>query len=367
MTTPLQHRRDKFFEHMAETGLEAVLVTDPLNVAYLAGVDIRPLERFLGLVLDGRHLSASLIVPGLEKAAVTDGGIDKIPCYDHEKPLDHLAKLLGGVSRLGVEKNCLALGLAEEIVSGLKLDLTDIDSFMDGLRLCKDGDEIDRIRQAARHGDAVLDKIKPLLLPGASEKSILFAMLDAMAQQPGVLLDEFIIQVLSGANSANPHGSAGDKQFEDGDAVTIDFLVNYQHYWSDITRTFFIGSPPARLEEIYGVVLRAQQKALAAVEPGVALQEVDRAARGVIEQAGFGDYFIHRVGHGLGMYCHEGPSVHGNNADPMRPGMIITVEPGIYIPGLGGVRIEDDVLVADSGSEILTAYPKDFKAMVVGD
>lgn len=367
MISILQERRNRLFNHLAACDLSAALLTNPVTIAFFTGVKIKPYERFLGLVLDERNRIATLILPGLEKSAVTDPGVAKMLCGDHENPLNCLSVLLDGINRIGVENNNMVTGLAREISDNLHLQLTDIGGFVVEQRLLKDTAEIDCIRRAARYGDAVLKWIAPLLKPGITEKAIMFAMLENLARQPGVLLDEFVIQVLSGINSANPHGSSGDKVLEKGDAVTIDFVVNYSHYWSDCTRTFFIGRPLQKLKEIYDIVLSAQQQALATVRAGAALQDVDLAARGVIEKTGYGDYFTHRTGHGLGMEMHEAPSVHCNNKNIIKPGMVFTVEPGIYIPGLGGIRIEDDVVVTTEGSEILTAYPRSFESMVIAN
>jgi Xaa-Pro dipeptidase len=366
MTFPLQHRREQLFQYLSDCGLAAALLNHPLTIAYFTGVKIKPYERFVGLVFDGCNRTATLILPSLEKSAEADPGVAKVLYGDHEDPLACLTELVDAVDRLGVEKESLVVSQAEMVSERLKTQLVDISRFVLGLRLCKDEAEVTSIRQAARYGDGFLAQIAPRLKPGTTEKAIMFAMLEAMSQQPGVLLDEYVIQVLSGVNSANPHGSSGDKVFEEGDAVTIDFIVYYQHYWSDCTRTFFVGRPQDHLEEIYRVVLEAQQQALATVRAGVALRDIDLAARRVIEKAGYGEYFIHRTGHGLGLDIHEVPSIHGNNHDMIKPGMIFTVEPGIYIPGLGGVRIEDDVVVTARGSEILTTYPKDFESMVIG-
>ena len=365
MTFPLQYRRERLFQYLDDCDLAAAMLNHPLTIAYFAGVKIKPYERFVVLVFDGRERTVTLILPSLEKSAEADAGVAKVLYGDHEDPLACLTELIDAVDGVGVEKDSLVVSQAELVSDRLKTQLVDISRFVLGLRLCKDEAEIASIRQAARYGDGFLAQIVPRLKSGSTEKAIMFAMLEAMSQQPGVLLDEYVIQVLSGVNSANPHGSSGDKVLEKGDAVTIDFIVNYRHYWSDCTRTFFVGRPQDDLEEIYRVVLDAQQQALETVRAGVALRDIDLAARRVIEKAGYGDYFVHRTGHGLGLDIHEAPSIHGNNNDMIMPGMIFTVEPGIYVPGLGGVRIEDDVVLTDRGSEILTTYPKDFESMVI--
>jgi Xaa-Pro dipeptidase len=365
MTSIFQKRRDNLLDHLAACDLSAAMLSDPISIAFFTGVKIKPYERFLGLVMDGRNRCASLVLPSLERSAIADPGVVKVFCGDHENPMACLADLLNGIDRLGVEKNSLALGLADTMAHHLNVQLLDIGEFVVGQRLLKDSSEVDIIRKAAGYSDAVYEHIAPMIKPGVSEKSIMFAILDNLSRQPDVLLDDFVIQVLSGVNSANPHGSSGDRVFEKGDAVTIDFVVNYRHYWSDCTRTFFAGRPPEAMVEIYNTVLSAQQKALSIAGPGVPLMDIDLAARGVIEKAGYGDCFIHRTGHGIGMEMHEAPSIHCNNKMLAEPGMVFTVEPGIYVPDLGGVRIEDDLFVSGSGTEIITGYPKDFAFMVI--
>jgi len=366
MTSLLQERRDNLLDRLAGCNLSAAMLNDPVTIAFFTGAKIKPYERFLGLVLDGRNRTATLILPSLEKSAKTDPGVVKRFCEDHENPMACLTLLLKGIDGLGVEKNNLTTGLANKISDHLNVHLEDIGEFIVGQRLLKERAEVDIIRQAARCSDAVYECISSMIKPGVTEKAVMFAILDNLARQPEVLLDEFVVQVLSGVNSANPHGSSGDRSFEKGDAVTIDFVVNYRQYWSDCTRTFFVGNPPARMAEVYTIVLSAQQQALDTVAPGVPLMDIDLAARGVIEKAGYGDCFIHRTGHGIGMEMHEAPSIHSKNKDLAAPGMVFTVEPGIYIPGLGGVRIEDDVFVNANGTEIITGYPKDFASMVMG-
>ncbi len=169
----------------------------------------------------------------------------------------------------------------------------------------------------------------------------------------------FDTMVLSGPKTASPHGNPGNRKIKKGDFVLFDLGVVYQGYCSDITRTVAFGEPTDAQREIYETVRKAEQAAVDSVRPGVKAMEIDKAARNVIEQAGYGSYFTHRVGHGLGISVHEYPSVTGTNELVLEEGMVFTIEPGIYHPGITGVRIEDDVVVTADGVEVLTKFPKE--------
>jgi Xaa-Pro dipeptidase len=165
--------------------------------------------------------------------------------------------------------------------------------------------------------------------------------------------------VVSGPNSAQPHASPSDRQLSEGDLVTIDWGAIYRGYRSDITRTFVLGVPSPEMERMQDAVLAANQAGRMAIRPGRPAQEIDRAARRAIAQAGYGEFFVHRTGHGLGLETHEPPYVVEGNLELLNAGMAFTVEPGVYIPDVGGVRIEDDVLVTEQGAETLTKLPRD--------
>ncbi|MNV63189.1 putative peptidase [compost metagenome] len=193
---------------------------------------------------------------------------------------------------------------------------------------------------------------------GVSEIELV-AELDYLMKKLGASGPSFDTMVLSGPNTALPHGVPGSRKIAPGDLVMFDLGVFANSYASDITRTIAFGEEPsAELKTIYEAVLAANEAGIAAAKAGASYGSVDQAARAVIEEAGYGEYFVHRVGHGLGMDTHEYPSLHGLNEDIMEAGNVFTVEPGIYVPGLGGVRIEDDILVTETGARTLTSFPK---------
>jgi Xaa-Pro dipeptidase len=360
-------RKNRLIEQLAGEGIEKAIITHPLNILYLTGVRIKPYERFMALILDVKKKEGVLMLPSLEKSLKTNGSVAKVLIEDHEDPVNKLLAVLDTAVIIGVEKKALSLFFSEGITRRTAIELVDIGSMIMSFRTCKAADEIESIKAAAAHGDGIFSNIRDYLKVGVTEKEITFHLMERMSLIPGVLMDEFVIQVLGGVNAANPHGTAGDRPFEKGDSVTIDFGVHYADYWSDLTRTFFIGDPDPQFKTIYQTLLDAQESAIDTIRPGVPICEVDRAARAIIETAGFGKFFIHRTGHGIGLDIHELPSVHEQNTEILKEGMVMTVEPGIYLPGLGGERIEDDVVVNEDGCTVITTYPKDYENMVKRD
>jgi len=227
------------------------------------------------------------------------------------------------------------------------------------LRLSKDSGEIANMRQAARIAQLALELTLPLVKAGVSERELAAGL---CANLLGCGSDSelpFPPIVCFGENSANPHAAPSNRRLQKGDLVLFDWGAAYQGYCSDITRTFALGKIDARFTEIYALVKEANAAGRAAGRPGMRAGEVDRAARGVITRGGYGPQFIHRSGHGLGMEGHEAPYIYAENDQILAEGMVYTIEPGIYLPGAGGVRIEDDVHVTPDGSKSLTDYPRD--------
>jgi Xaa-Pro dipeptidase len=227
------------------------------------------------------------------------------------------------------------------------------------LRLCKSADEIARMRRAVQISEQALQKVLNGLTPGMTEAQVASQLCIAMLELGGGVLP-FEPAVLTGARAALPHGAPGEDKLREGEGLLFDFGTSHDGYISDITRTVVVGKEPSqRFKDVYEAVKGANAAGRAAAGPGVPCQEVDRAARKVIDEAGFGEYFIHRVGHGIGMEGHEGPYMVEGNALPLEVGMCFTVEPGIYIPGEIGVRIEDNLVVNPDGAESLTTFGRD--------
>ncbi|WP_066637611.1 M24 family metallopeptidase [Desulfolucanica intricata] len=225
-------------------------------------------------------------------------------------------------------------------------------------RLVKDEVEIQNLRKAVDLADNAYKDILNFIKVGKSEKEISLE-LEFLMRRAGAEKPAFTIIVASGQRSSLPHGVASEKKIQVGDLVTMDFGAVYKGYHSDITRTVVMGTPSEKQLEIYHIVLEAQKAALAAVRAGIRAGEVDRAARDVIESYGYGKYFGHSTGHGLGLDIHENPRLAINNETILKRGMVVTVEPGIYLPGWGGIRIEDSVVVEEDGCSILTNSPKE--------
>jgi Xaa-Pro dipeptidase len=234
-----------------------------------------------------------------------------------------------------------------------------VEPWLPRLRMKKDKGEVARMQQAIAIAERAMQHLldRGAIRPGRTELEIAADLRIEMLSEGGQG-EAFSPIVVAGPNSASPHASPSDRPLAEGDLVTIDWGTTNQGYRSDITRTFVLGSPTPEIGKIYEAVLAANQAGRLAVRPGLPAQEVDRAARRAISLAGYGEYFIHRTGHGLGLETHEPPYIVEGNLDILEPGMTFTVEPGIYVPGVGGVRIEDDVIVTETGSESLTTMDR---------
>jgi len=343
------------------------LITKPSHIFYFTGLYIVPYERFIGLVLSSESRKGCLIIPELEKGLPGNKEIEIITYRDEEDPFLKLMKIIKNTRALWVEKNGISLLTVEKIMS-LKLNLEDIFDLghvIEEMKMIKDVIEINALSTASQYADQILLKMKKAIRLEVSEKQIKYELLKNIAEKKGAQGEAFDIQVSAGPNSSRPHGVTGDRQLEKNDALLIDFGVNYAYYKSDMTRTFFMGHPGRQMEEIYHTVLEAQRNAIAAITPGRPIREIDLAARETIEAKGYGEYFLHRTGHGLGIDIHEMPSICAANENTIVEGMVFSVEPGIYIPDIGGVRIEDVVLVTAGGGKTLTQFPKELADVIL--
>lgn len=233
-----------------------------------------------------------------------------------------------------------------------------VSGVVEKLRLIKTESEIKILKEAADIADAAFKHILEFIRPGVTELEV-SNELEFFMRKAGAISSSFDIIVASGYRSALPHGVASDKIIETGDFVTLDFGAYYKGYVSDITRTVAVGKPDDKLKEIYGIVLEAQLRGLAGIKPGMTGKEADALTRNFIAQKGYGENFGHSTGHGIGLEVHEGPALSIKSDTVLEPGMVVTVEPGIYIPGLGGVRIEDDTLITKDHNETLNHSTKE--------
>ncbi|TQR19568.1 M24 family metallopeptidase [Psychrobacillus vulpis] len=263
-----------------------------------------------------------------------------------------------GINSLGFEKDAVTYSSYELYKQAIKADLVPLSGLVEKIRLIKTEEEISIIKAACQIADKAFDHIVTYIKPGMTELDV-SNELEFFMRKQGATSSSFDIIVASGVRSALPHGVASDKVIEDGDFVTLDFGAYYNGYISDITRTVAVGEPSDKLKEIYQVVLDSQLLALEKVKPGMTGKEADAIARDYIASKGYGEAFGHSLGHGIGLEVHEGPGLSFRSDITLEPGMIITIEPGIYLPNIGGVRIEDDAIVTENGLEKLTHSTKE--------
>ena len=332
---------------LADQGVDTAIITRPASVAYLTGVWVNPHERLLALSVTPER--AVLVLPALDRERGAGTALAGVELTGYEDGGDPVA-LVPAEGRLAVERTDITLALAERLGA---LDAADAGPALRHLRSRKSAAEIAHLDRAAYLTYQVIDAVKPALREGMSELEAASVVLAKTADLGGEPSFEPLVQF--GPNSAFPHGRATSRRLAEGDLVLIDIGVAWQGYKGDISRTFVFGPAGEQQQELIEVVQAAHDAAVATVRPGVRAGEVDAAARRVIEEAGYGDRFIHRTGHGLGLEAHEEPNFAPGDETILEPGMVATVEPGIYIPGWGGIRIEDDVVVTETGGRILNA------------
>ena len=279
----------------------------------------------------------------------------------------HLWKNWADIKKFLQEKNIQRIGFEKEYIAVAQLEkwqketpeINWIRVKTSKIRMIKTEKEISRMSQAAQITDQVYQKILKAVRPGMSEKDLAKIIRNSFEESgaDGLSFDTIVV---SGENGALPHGQPSDKIIKESELITVDFGCKYQGYCSDFTRTFAVGKEiNPKLKEIYQIVQEAQWKGIQAVKPGIKCSEIDQIVRDYIQQKGYGEYFVHSTGHGLGIEVHEAPSISWLDNTVLQPGMVITIEPGIYTPDLGGVRIEDDVLVTKDGFELLTKSPRE--------
>jgi Xaa-Pro aminopeptidase len=262
------------------------------------------------------------------------------------------------VKRLGFEKDHVSYSQYENYKKVLEVELVPISGVMEELRLIKSKDELELMKKAAKIADDAFEHIQSFIKPGVKEIDI-SNELEFFMRKQGATSSSFDIIVASGFRAALPHGVASEKEIESGELVTMDYGALYQGYCSDITRTVAVGEINDELKNIYDIVLEAQIRGVEGIRPGISGKEADALTRDYIKEKGYGDYFGHSTGHGLGMEVHEGPSLSFRSDKKLKTGMVVTVEPGIYVPQVGGCRIEDDVIVTETGNERLTFSSKE--------
>jgi Xaa-Pro dipeptidase len=339
---------------MADQEVDAAYVTRPVSIAYLTGFHADTYERLMALVV--RLDSATLIVPAIEhdRAARTAGDYGVVGWRDGEDPYTHVRDELKGDDSVAVEKDHLTLRGAEALqaMTGAR-GLGDVSGEIRSLRRVKNAVELEKLRRAAEITDRAYEDVVVGLRAGQSELEVAAAIATAINAHGGALAFEPSVQF--GVHSADPHHHPSHRTLAAADSfVLLDFGAAFEGYNADTTRVLVPRLHDDMQSELHRVVLEAHDAAIAAVRAGVTAGEVDAAARRVIDQAGHGEHFFHRVGHGLGLEVHEDPSLDPGSALVLEAGMVATIEPGVYLPGYGGVRIEDDIVVEARGCRVLT-------------
>jgi Xaa-Pro aminopeptidase len=360
MSERLLQRIDRARRAAAEASLGGLLVTPSADLVYLTGYDPPPLERLTCLVIRP-DADPVLLVPALERPRALEspvgGAVDVITWSDGDDPYLAASALVDPTGVLGATDRMWAVHLL-----GLQRALSGA-AFVSGsqvlapLRAVKDPGELERLGRAARGADEAFRRITQTRLEGLREEEVA-EQLEVLLREHGHDRPNFTI-VASGPNGASPHHEPGGRALRAGDAVVLDFGGRLAGYCSDLSRTVCVDRQPPGLDDVYELVREAQEAAFRTARPGVPAQEVDRSARSVIEQGGFGERFIHRTGHGIGLEEHEPPYIVEGNPEPLRPGMCFSIEPGIYLEGEFGVRIEDIVTVTDSGAARLNRATRD--------
>lgn len=362
MEVPVSERLKSIREIIHDRNLDSFLVvnqesSDALNLYYLTGfrcslgalIVTEKKETFL---TDSRYIEAAREKLGDRFDIEEVGGENRI--RDFGEKIHRM-----GLNKVGLDTEKISLRnyrILQEIAGN---DIfKELKGTVTNLRSIKDKYEIELQRKAAKITDKALKETIESIKIGDTEKEVALKF-EHILKNKGASDIAFEPTVASGNNSSRPHSEAGDKELREGELLLFDLGANIEGYCSDMTRTVCLGTPTSKQEKIYRTVLKAQTEALKNIEPGKKASEIDKIARSIIEEAGYGEYFRHSVGHGVGLEVHEKPSLSADSDSVLRPNMVVTVEPGIYLPGWGGVRIEDIVLVTDEGYDKLNSFPKE--------
>lgn len=351
-------RINRVKENMKEAGLTQIIVSSTASLYYLTGYWIEPHERMIALYLD---VSGRVILFGNEIFGLKSMPDLPLICHkDGDNPVKDLAKAVDS-GKLGIDKFWSSTFLIE--LMKLRNDIVPVHGSVpvDLARKIKDKTEITLMRKNSRINDQVVGTVIAMLKEGVAEND-LASRVNKQFIQSGADCEGTQI-VCFGANCADPHHSGDSTALKAGDSVIFDIFTPINRYWCDMTRTVFYKTVTQQQRQVYNLVKYANETAISKIKPGVLLSEIDQTARDIIAQGGYGEYFTHRLGHGIGLECHEPPDVGIASDISLEAGMIFSVEPGIYLPGKFGIRIEDLVLVTEDGCEVLNQYPKELKVI----
>ena len=360
----VQGRVERLREKFASADLDALLVSQPESRYYLSGYtghDLPPRDS-AGYLLITRGAAVLLTDSRTSEQAEKECPDYRVLQYDMKTRFtQHLAALARehGLRRLGFEAYHLPYSLHRQVAEMLRgnAELIPTTDVVDQLRAVKDEDELAKLRRSQEALDACFAFVSSALEPGMTERQVARLVEDYLREHAHG--PSFTSIVASGPNASMPHAVVSDREIQPGEPITIDIGALWEGYCTDMTRTVCLDAAPDKLKEIYGIVLKAQEAVEAALRPGMTGKQADAIARDIIAQAGYGENFGHGTGHGIGLEVHEAPSLSpARGDDELQPGMVFSVEPGIYLPGWGGVRIEDLVVMTDSGAEVLSRSPK---------
>jgi len=356
-------RRKRLRQSIRRTGADALLVTNFTNVTYLAGFtgddSYLYVDRHKTVIISDPRYTTQLEeeAPDVE-IQIRPAGTEMIAA---------VARVVKSskARRLAIEGTSMTVALHERLSAALeKVEVVSSDGLVEELREIKDAEEIAKLREAAHYAERGFAVLRATLRPDRTELDVAYD-LEHQMRLMGASGCSFPPIIAVGARAALPHARPTSQTIGAAPFVLVDWGATAQLYRSDLTRVLVTGKISSKLESVYGVVLSAQKRAIEAIRPGVTGKEVDAVARAFINKSKYAKRFGHGLGHGIGLDIHEGPRLSVTNSRPLEPGMVVTVEPGIYLPGWGGVRIEDDVLVTKDGHEVLTDVPKEFEQAVV--
>lgn len=363
-------RLEKLTASLHASGLDAAALNPGPTLKYLTGLNFHLMERPVVLfAAPGKE--PALVLPQLEMLKVEQLPY-KVQAFPYgEDPLEWeqafraAAGALGlDGKRIGVEPRAMRLLEFRYVKAGApEAEFPDASDALAALRICKDAQEIAAMRQAVKIAQGALRATLPLIKVGMTEQEVAAELVVQLLRHGSEPELPFSPIVSSGPNSANPHASPGSRKLQVGDLLVVDWGAGFEGYISDLTRTFMVGAVDKEFEKIHRIVEQANAAGRSAGKVGAPCAAVDKAARAVIEEAGYGPYFTHRTGHGIGMEAHEDPYMRGDNMQLLQPGMTYTVEPGIYLPERNGVRIEDNMVITAGGAESMSDMPREIKVV----
>lgn len=351
---------------MIDAGFELLALVPGPSLRYLTGLQFHLSERPLVLVIPQRARPV-LVLPELERSRAEALECDIVTYSDATGPASAFEAAAAALppGRLGVEGRSLRFMELELLAqAGIGDERIDAGAILAQLRMRKSAEELAKMERAVALAEAAFREVQPTITVGMRERELAAALVQALYEAGSEPELPFAPIIASGPNGASPHHFPGDRKLARGDLLIVDWGATCEGYFSDITRTFVVAAEPTQPQlEAHGAVRAAARTARTLAAPGVAASEVDAAARDALTEAGYGKFFIHRTGHGLGLEVHEEPYINQNSAVALEPGMTFTVEPGVYIPTLGGIRIEDDMVITQDGSRSLTSLPRDLQVV----